>query len=102
MGIDVAYWLFRPEIWAILGILLVLLDILLGFAFFILPIGLAAFIMAALLYGQQNMWYGDMVLFGVWRDVGLGFAVLSILSIGLVKLVFQRDRGTRDEDINRY
>lgn len=98
---NLAYWLFRPEVWMILGIVLVLADIVFGFASFVLPIGVAAIIVAGLLYGQQEMWYGDHVLFAVWRDVGLWFAGLSILSIAIVKLAFQRRRDPQD-DINQY
>jgi membrane protein implicated in regulation of membrane protease activity len=98
---NLAYWLFRPEVWMILGIVLVLADVLIGFATFVLPVGIAAAIVAGLLYGQQNLWYGDHVLFEVWRDVGLWFAGLSILSIAIVKLAFQRKRGSQD-DINQY
>jgi membrane protein implicated in regulation of membrane protease activity len=96
-----AYWMFRPEIWVILGILLVMADIFVGLAFFLLPVGLAALIVAPMLFGQQSGWYGEFVLFETWRDVSYWFAGLSVLSIGIVKVVFQRNAATND-DINEY
>jgi membrane protein implicated in regulation of membrane protease activity len=46
-------WIFFPEIWLILGILLIAADVLIGTAFFALSIGVAALIIAALLFIQD-------------------------------------------------
>ena len=95
------YWLLRPEVWVILGILLIAADFTIGADLFLLPIGISAFVIAALIYAQGNLWFGDVVLLGTWRQVIIWFSVLSVASIALIKFAFQRQR--KDEpDINEY
>ena len=95
------YWLLWPEVWLILGIVLIAADFTIGADLFLLPIGIAAFVIAALIYAQENLWFGDLVLLGTWRQVIIWFSVLSVASIVLIKFVFQRRR--KDEpDINEY
>ena len=94
------YWSFQPEIWVILAILLVGADILLGLQFFVLAIGVAALLLSGVLFAQQNLWFGDAVVIGTWRGVGVWFSVLSLASIFLIKLVLRRRRG--QSDINEY
>ena len=39
-------WAFQPETWLILGILLILTDLLFGLNYFLLPLGIGAFLTA--------------------------------------------------------
>ena len=98
---DLSHWMFKAEIWLILGIILVIGDIFLGYTFFILPIGLAAFMISAMIFSQDQMWFGDFEFFETWRDIAMYFSGLSIVSIGILKYVFQR-RLKADTDINEY
>lgn len=101
MGTGLTYWLFQTETWLIIGVLLVILDIYVGLQFFVLAFGVASILIGALLFGQKANLFGEILLFSTWRDFGYWFAALSILSFGIVKLVFQRT--TKDEkDINQY
>ena len=93
-------WVFRPEAWVILGILLILLDVILGLDV-ILPIGVAALILAGLIFAQQNMWIEEPLAINTWRGVLILFAALSIVSIGIIRFVFQRSRKSKP-DINEY
>ena len=95
------YWAILPEIWLILAIILVGADLLFGFDFFVLSIGVAALALAGLLYGQNHIWPEELALFETWRDVGLWFAVLSVASIALIRLVVYRGRKAQ-QDINDY
>ena len=91
--------LLSEEFWLILGLILIITDIFLG-SFFLLPIGVSAFIISGLIYSQAQLWLGG-VLLETWKDVLIYFSVLSVLSIGFVKLVFQRKANNR-KDINDY
>jgi len=83
---ELGYWLF--------------VDIFLG-SYFILPIGVSAFCMSVIIYSQNNYWFDGLVFFETWRDVAIGFAVLSVISIGIVRFVFAR-KSDEDPDINEY
>ena len=95
------YWLLLPEGWVILGILLIAADFTIGADLFLLPIGISAFIIAAFIYAQVNLWFGDIILLGTWRQVIIWFSVLSVANIALIKFAFQRKRKD-DPDINKY
>ncbi|MCP4900691.1 MAG: hypothetical protein GY906_27320 [bacterium] len=94
-------WLALPEVWVILAIVLVVADLLIGMDFFVLSAGVAALIVAGLLWIQQNGMSGDFVFFDTWRQIVFGFAGLSLVSIGLIRNVFQKKTGD-GPDINEY
>lgn len=94
------YWSLQPEVWLILALVLVGADIVLGLEYFVLSIGVAALLLAGMLVAQQNLWFGDAVVFETWRSVGVWFAVLSVASIFLIKLLARQRRGR--PDINEY
>lgn len=97
-----SYWLFKPEAWALLGLLLIGFEMLVG-NLFALPIGVACLFVAGMTYGQEEMWYGDTVLFETWRQILIAFAVLSVLSVGIIKfLVQKKSPDDEDDDINQY
>jgi membrane protein implicated in regulation of membrane protease activity len=91
--------LLSEEFWLILGLTLIITDIFLG-SFFLLPIGVSAFIISGLIYSQAQLWLGGVFL-ETWKDVLIYFSALSVLSIGIVKLIFQRKADNKD-DINDY
>ena len=95
------YWSYVTEVWIILGLILIIGDVFLGFNFFVLPIGIAALIMSALVYVDNNEVFGPIVLFSDWKVVIFWFALLSMVSVGLLKYFFQRNQ--KDEpDVNNY
>lgn len=93
-------WLFLPALWLLLAIVLVGADMLFGFQYFVLSIGVAALAVAGLLFAQQGPWLGGAVLIESWRGLGVWFAALSVASVLAIKLVFQRRGGP--PDINEY
>ena len=97
----VTSWLFEPEVWLILGLVLIALDIFVGMQFFVLSPGLASFIVGGLLQAQLSGWFGDSLLFETWRGLLIWWAVLSVLSIGLVRKLFQK-KNADQSDINEY
>ena len=94
------YWSLQPEFWLILALVLVGIDIVFGLQFFVLSIGVAALLLAGVLAAQQQQWFGDAVLIETWHGVGVWFAVLSVVSIFLIKLLARQRRG--QPDINEY
>ena len=98
---SLSYWMFLPEVWVILGILLIAADFTLGADFFLLPIGIAALVMAGLVLAHVNLWLGDTVIFDTWRQVMVWFSVLSVAGVAVIKLGFQR-RSKDESDINKY
>ena len=46
-GLSLSGWLFEPELWVILGIILIIVDIVIGFALLLLPVGVAALLLGA-------------------------------------------------------
>ena len=99
--LDLNYWVYVTEVWIILGLVLIVADVFLGFNFFVLPIGIAALILAFLVYSENNALFGSIVLFDNWRDVIIWFSALSVASVGLLKIVFQR-KNKSEPDINKY
>lgn len=99
--LSLSYWLFQPELWIIFGIVLIIVDIMVGFGLIILPVGVAALLVGVLLYGNSQQLFGDADLFPSWRIVLIWFAALSIVALGLIRLAFQRPKTNRD-DINKY
>ena len=100
MSIDLMRWLFEPQAWLIAGLVLVIADIFLGYGFFVLPIGIAAFLISGLLVIDEGGYFSSK-MFGSWRDILIYFAVLSVISIGILRLVFQKYKSD-DKDINQY
>lgn len=94
------YWSFQPELWLILALVLVGADIVFGLQYFVLSIGVAALLLAGVLVAQQNLWFGDALMIETWRNVGIWFAVLSVASVFLIKLLLRQRRG--EPDINEY
>ena len=94
---------FLPQTWIIIGILLIIADIFLGYDFFVLPIGVSALIISFMLYLQKGSYeeLGDFILFNTWHDVAYWFSGLSLVSIILMKLLLKLRKKDR-VDINEY
>ncbi len=93
-----AEWLSNPQIWIIAGILLIVVEVLVG-GMFALPVGVSALGMAVLMYADEQSLLGESRLLTDWEDILIAFAVLTVVSVGVLRLLFQR----KDEgDINKY
>jgi len=98
---DLNYWAYVTEVWLIIGLVLIIADVFLGFNFFVLPAGIAALIIGALVYAENNALFEPFVLFETWRTIILSFAALSLASVGLLKFFLQRN-STTGPDVNNY
>ena len=99
----ITFLFFLPQTWIILGILLIIADIFLGYDFFVLPVGVSALIISLILYLQTCSFeeMGDFILFNTWHDVAYWFSGLSVVSIILMRLLFKLRKKDRI-DINEY
>ena len=93
--------LLSTHFWLILGLVLTIADIFLGFNFFVLPFGVAALLVSAIVHGQKAGLTGELQLYTDWQGVAYWFAGLSVVSVGLLRLLFQKKRDGK-EDINEY
>jgi len=98
---SLSYWLFQPEAWLILALVLIISDIVIGMDYFVLPVGIAAALISALLFAENRFWFSNTILLETWRDILIAFAVLSIAAVFLVRTLFQR-RKEDIRDINDY
>ena len=96
-----SFWIFKPEVWILLGICLIILDIFVGLDFFVLPVGISALILSGIIYIQINNWFGEFVIFETWRGVLTGFGICSLISVAIIKFAFQ-NTGKSKDDINKY
>lgn len=98
---SITYWLFKAEVWLIFALVLVVADILFGLGLFVLPVGVAAAIVSALLYAENNFWFSDTIILESWREVLFVFALLSLACVFLIRKIFQKGND-RAPDINDY
>ena len=97
--ISINYWLFEPNFWVIIGIFLIVVDIFLA-SFFLLPIGVSALIMAALIFFDSSQFF-ELEVFITWRNILMCFAALSVISIFLIQFAI-KFRRRKEQDINQY
>ena len=103
-------WAFQPETWLILGILLILTDLLFGFNYFLLPLGIGAFLTAILVVLTNSMlseevllerrWYESVLVFENWKDLLYWFAGFSLLCTIFMRIFFKKAH--EQFDINDY
>ncbi len=100
MSYFLTYWLFLAQIWVIFGLILVLLELTDGSAIFFLPMGLGAFVIAAMIFSVNNDIAPVGLLPNAWYWLLVVWITLSVvISIMLSKL---RKRKSADPDINEY
>ena len=99
-----SFWAFLPQSWIILGVILIILEVfdgnLIAFSF-----GVSALIQAFLLWADESALWGDYVLIESTRELLYAYASTSILSILLIRLVFQswKKKNPKDgSDVNIY
>jgi membrane protein implicated in regulation of membrane protease activity len=97
MSDSVNYWLMLPEVWVVFGIVLIMLEVLLGAAYFLLALGVAALLLSLTLF-SQGRW--DFVFLTDWMDIAFLYGILSLLAVGVLKKFVQDNASS--EDINKY
>ena len=99
---DIADWLFLPEVWIIAGILLIVAEVLDGGMIFFLPFGIASLLNAGLISQQGSFELPNILTLSTWSDTLISQAVFAVVAV-LVLRVVSRLRGKRNEpDVNEY
>lgn len=96
---DVAAWLLIPLVWLIGGVVLCFAELLDGNRV-LLPLGLAAFLIAGYLQLQERSLLPEDVVLTDWRYVLLVYAGLALVSVVLLRRVFRPKPDSKD--INDY
>ena len=95
---SLSYWFFLIEIWIIIGIILIFLEILDGSMVFFLPIGLASFINALILFINNNF-FDEIEFISTWHHL---FVTLAISSLILSFILRKFSKKKSKKDINNY
>ena len=105
MSWDIAIWFYQPQLWMILGILLILLELNDGTKIFFLPMGLGAIVMAAWIYLFKESVIPHSWLSGTWYVVIIHWALMALVfGVALANWRrMKRGKNTKEEpDINEY
>ncbi len=94
------YWLLLPQVWLIIGMLLVLMELMDGSQIFFLPIGFGGLFNSAALYLERKAvipfgylpetWYGMLIF---WAIASIAFALL---------ITIRRRKKQMPIDVNDY
>lgn len=99
---ELSYWLLLPQVWIILGIVLIAAEMLDTSTIFFLPVGLAALGNAGLIALYQNGRLGGWLELEQWDDTLIPLAIMAICASLLLQL-YSRGRRRRDPtDVNDY
>lgn len=103
LELEPTHFYFDPVFWLILGVIMIIVEILFGLNFFILPLGISAFLLSLLLELEFIGIYVvfDEPIFTNWKDILFAYSLFSIISVSAIKLLFSKTQ--KDiKDINDY
>ena len=89
----------QPLAWLAAGLAIVLVDVFLGMV--LLPFAVAAGLLAAATFVDQQGWLGGLVLVPSWRVAAIAYGVLVVVGYALVRFAVGRGSGAR-RDVNDY
>ena len=98
---DLNYLAFLTELWVILAIALILVDLFFGMNYILLPIGIACLAVAGLVFFKNHDILPQFVALDHWRHVGYWFAGLSVIAVPLLQ-IYARSSTKDKDDINQY
>ena len=101
MTLTLDYLIFVPEIWVVLAIILVLADLFFGFNYLLLPVGVACFAIAGLVFMHNHGWLPEFIVLENWLHVGYWFTGFLVISVVVLR-IFSRSNIRKDDDINQY
>jgi len=96
---QLTYWLFLPQVWVIIGLIFVGLEVTDGSAIFFLPMGISAALMATLIFLVDNSIVPLDYLPTTWYWLLACWAIVSVMSSLALST---RRKQKKDDDINSY
>ena len=103
--LQLTYWIFQPQVWVILGIIFIVLEITDGSAIFFLPMGISAEMIALLVYSVNESILPHTLIPAAWYWLlvyWIFFAVLVTLSIIQFRNYKGKKAGSESNDVNNY
>mgnify|MGYP001356282663 FL=1 len=105
MTLQIASWAYQPQVWVIVGLILVVLEVTDGSAIFFLPMGIGAELMALWIFT-----FNEGVLPENWMPTNWYWLLAIWIVISLLATVtlarYKKFKASRDEnsidDINNY
>ena len=105
MTLQIASWAYQPQVWVIVGLILVVLEVTDGSAIFFLPMGIGAELMALWIFT-----FNEGVLPEKWMPTNWYWLLAIWIVISLLATVtlarYKKFKASRDEnsidDINNY
>ena len=94
------HWLLLPQVWLIIGMLLVLMELMDGSQIFFLPIGLGGILTSAALYLERKAWIPFGYIPDTWYGMLVFWAIASLVFILL--LTIRRRKQKKSVDVNDY
>ena len=74
-------YIYNPTLWAIVGVILVLLELSDGSKIFFLPLGLASISTGIIVYLQNTGSFNELILLKYWHSPLLSLAALALFDL---------------------
>ena len=103
--LQLTYWAFQPQVWVIIGIAFILLEITDGSAIFFLPLGISAELMALLIYLVNSSIVPHTVIPAAWYWLlvyWISFAILVTFLMIKIRKYKRTKAAGGGNDINNY
>ena len=97
----ISIWLLQFEIWIIIGIIFILLELTDGSAIFFLPLGIGSLILSLYIYLCNIGIIYESLIIDIWYIALVSWAILSLITSLLISLL-RKKYSKENPDINDY
>ena len=97
----ISIWLLQFEIWIIIGIIFILLELTDGSAIFFLPLGIGSLILSLYIYLCNIELISEGLILQTWYIALVVWAILSLITSILISLA-RKKYSKEKPDINDY
>ena len=97
----ISIWLLQFEIWIIIGIIFILLELTDGSAIFFLPLGIGSLILSLYIYLCNIELISESLILETWYFALVVWAILSLITYVLISLA-RKKYSNETTDINDY
>jgi membrane protein implicated in regulation of membrane protease activity len=97
----ISVWLLQFEIWIIIGIIFILLELTDGSAIFFLPLGIGSLILSFYIYLCNIQIIHESLIIDTWYIALVSWAILSLITSLLISLL-RKKYSKENPDINDY
>ena len=97
----ISVWLLQFEIWIIIGIIFILLELTDGSAIFFLPLGIGSLILSFYIYLCNIQIINESLIINTWYIALITWAILSLITSLLISQL-RKKYSKENPDINDY